>query len=90
MTLPKESEYACDLLANNFCSALRRVNWGDGINILKCPLGNVLMTKRIVVTGVSQGLGNAMVRGFIDRGHTRLSVVLVMQQAISSLQNEYP
>jgi len=45
--------------------------------------------KRIVVTGVSRGLGRALVDGFIARGHVVLGCAR-SAEAIAELRRRYP
>ncbi|MEB3358021.1 MAG: SDR family oxidoreductase [Synechococcales bacterium] len=46
------------------------------------------MTKQIVITGVSKGLGRAMVDGFIEAGHTVCGCAR-SEEAIAALQHTY-
>jgi NAD(P)-dependent dehydrogenase (short-subunit alcohol dehydrogenase family) len=48
-----------------------------------------MATKRIVITGVSRGLGRAMLSGFASRGH-RLFGCATNAEAIDTLVSEYP
>jgi len=47
------------------------------------------VSQRIVITGVSQGLGRAMAEGFIDEGHT-VAGCARSPDAIAHLQKAYP
>ena len=47
-----------------------------------------MSTKRVVVTGVSRGLGRAMVEGFIGAGHI-VSGCARSAEAIAELQDQY-
>ncbi|MGB3492981.1 MAG: SDR family oxidoreductase [Elainellaceae cyanobacterium] len=47
------------------------------------------MSQRIVITGVSQGLGRAMAEGLIAKGHT-VAGCARSPEAIAQLQNQFP
>ena len=49
----------------------------------------MLAFKRIIVTGVSRGLGRALVDGFIARGHVVLGCARSVK-TIAELQQQYP
>lgn len=46
------------------------------------------MKKLVLITGVSRGLGYAMAKGFIERGHTVVGCAR-SQQAVADLQQEF-